>query len=171
MGIHTGEADFAVDRYVGLSVHRAARISSIGHGGQVLVSPTTAGLLDDETDLPGVALRTLGEHRLKDISRPVQLYQLDIDGVRTHFPPLTSEPPEPSRRKTVALAAVALVALAAITSAVAWTTRDDPPPVVLPDSLVRFDAETLEPRTSFPSAEVPTSSSLPAAMSGSHTTS
>ena len=154
MGIHTGEADFAADRYVGLSVHRAARISSIGHGGQVLVSPTTAGLLDDERDLPGVALRSLGEHRLKDISRPVQLYQLDIDG-RTHFPALRSEPPEPSRRKTVALAAVALVALAAITSAVAWTTRDDAPPVVLPDSLVRFDAETLEPTDVFPVGDGP----------------
>ncbi len=53
MGIHTGEADVAADRYVGLSVHRAARISALGHGGQVLVSPTTAGLLEDEQDLPG----------------------------------------------------------------------------------------------------------------------
>src|SRR5262249_56978487 len=43
MGIHTGEAELSVDRYVGLSVHRAARIGAAGHGGQVLVSPTTAG--------------------------------------------------------------------------------------------------------------------------------
>ena len=60
MGIHTGEADVTVDRYVGLSVHRAARISALGHGGQVLVSPTTAGLLDDEATLPGISSAVSG---------------------------------------------------------------------------------------------------------------
>jgi class 3 adenylate cyclase len=81
MGVHTGEAQVAIDRYVGLSVHRAARISAVGHGGQVLVSPTTAGLLEDEDQLPGISLRDLGEHPLKYIERPVRLYQLEIDGL------------------------------------------------------------------------------------------
>lgn len=150
MGIHTGEADFTADRYIGMSVHRAARISSVGHGGQVLVSSTTVGLLDDEENLPGVALRNLGEHRLKDIAKPVQLYQLDIQGLRNDFPPLSSEPREPNRRMRAALVAVALVALAAVAVAAVWLSRDGPPPAIVPNSLVRFDPDTLEPTDVFP---------------------
>ena len=155
MGIHTGEADLAADRYVGMSVHRAARISSVGHGGQVLVSPTTAGHLEDEDDLPGVALRDLGEHRLKDISRPVRLHQLDIDGLPSDFPPLTSEPPEPSRRRRAAFAGVAVVALAAAAVAAVWLSRDAPPPEIVPNSVVRFDPDTLEPTQVIPVSAAP----------------
>jgi class 3 adenylate cyclase/streptogramin lyase len=150
MGIHTGEADLAADRYVGMSVHRAARISAIGHGGQVLVSPITAGLLDDEPDLPGVSLRSLGEHRLKDIPRPVQLYQLDVNGLGNSFPPVRSAPREPNRRRRLALAGAALLALVLTGAAVAWMSRDAPPPEVLPDSLVRIDPSTLEPTDVIP---------------------
>src|SRR5437763_4174143 len=78
MGIHTGEP-FATDEgYVGIDVHRAARIAAAGYGGQVLVSQSTRDLcVDDE-------LRDLGEHRLKDLAAPERLYQLgDRD-----FPPL-----------------------------------------------------------------------------------
>ena len=78
MGIHTGEP-FATDEgYVGIDVHRAARIAAAGYGGQVLVSQSTRDLcVDDE-------LRDLGEHRLKDLAAPARLYQLgDRD-----FPPL-----------------------------------------------------------------------------------
>jgi predicted ATPase len=78
MGVHTGEPLLTDDGYVGLDVHRAARICSAGHGGQVLVSDTTARLLD------GAGLRDLGEHRLKDLSAPQRLYQLG----REDFPPL-----------------------------------------------------------------------------------
>lgn len=147
MGIHTGEADLAIDRYVGLSVHRAARISAVGHGGQVLVSPTTAHLLEaDEEDLPGIALRDLGEHRLKDISRPVRLYQLDVDGLPRTFPPLeVARPPERDRRRRAALVAAALLLAAAAAIALALTRRDAPPPEVLPNSLVSIDARTLQP--------------------------
>src|SRR4026209_563617 len=99
IGIHTGEAELTVDRYVGLSVHRAARISAIGHGGQALVSATTAGLLEDEGDLPGIRLRDLGEQRLKDIERPVRIFQLDIAGLSSSFPALKTAPREPSRRR------------------------------------------------------------------------
>ena len=109
MGVHTGEADRAIDRYVGLSVHRAARISAVGHGGQVLVSQTTASLLeDDEDELPGIAFKDLGEHRLKDIARPVRLYQLDIEGLRRTFPPLkVTGPPKRDRRRRAAVVGAA----------------------------------------------------------------
>ena len=73
--------------YVGLDVPRAARICAAGHGGQVLLSQATRELVEDE--LPeGVAVRDLGEHRLKDLTRPQRLSQLVIDGLPHEFPPL-----------------------------------------------------------------------------------
>jgi predicted ATPase len=73
--------------YVGLDVHRAARIANAGHGGQVLLSATTRALV--EGSLPdGVALREMGEHRLKDLSRPERIWDLAIDGVPSDFPAL-----------------------------------------------------------------------------------
>jgi streptogramin lyase len=157
MGIHSGEADLTVDRYVGLSVNRAARICAVGHGGQVLVSGTTASLIqDEEEDLPGIALKDLGEHRLKDISRPVRLYQLEIDGLRTTFPPLAiSAPREPNRRKRVALAAAALLVVGATAVALVVVSRDEAPPPVLPNSLVRIDPRTLKPTDVFPIGGAP----------------
>jgi class 3 adenylate cyclase len=66
IGIHTGEASATDERYLGFSVHRAARVGAAAHGGQVLVSDSTRSLVED--DLPeGVFLRDLGSHRLKDI--------------------------------------------------------------------------------------------------------
>jgi predicted ATPase len=70
MGIHTGTPLLTPEGYVGADVHRAARVASAGHGGQVLVSAATAALADDE------ALRDLGEHRLKDLSAPERIFQL-----------------------------------------------------------------------------------------------
>jgi predicted ATPase len=77
MGLHTGEPIVTEEGYVGLDVHRASRIAAAGHGGQVVVSRTTRELVAEE-------LRELGEHRLKDFSEPVALFQLG-DGF---FPPL-----------------------------------------------------------------------------------
>jgi predicted ATPase/class 3 adenylate cyclase len=92
MGVHTGEAEIRDDDYVGLDVHRAARICAVGRGGQVLISSATRELVADE--LPGdVALRDLGEHRLKDLARPERLFQLVIGGLRVVFPPLASLSP------------------------------------------------------------------------------
>ena len=71
MGIHTGEPLVTVTGYVGMDVHRAARVMAAGHGGQVLISQTTRELLDSAVDLVD-----LGEHRLKDLSAPQRLYQL-----------------------------------------------------------------------------------------------
>jgi predicted ATPase len=79
MGVHTGEPVAVDGLYTGLDVHRAARIMSVGHGGQVLISQTTRDFLDE-----AVEVRDLGEHRLKDLSAPQRLYQLG-DG---EFPPL-----------------------------------------------------------------------------------
>ena len=83
IGLHTGEPRVVEGRYVGLDVHHAARVMAVAHGGQVLVSETTRALLDD-----GTRLRDLGEHRLKDLSRPQRLYQLELDGLASEFPPL-----------------------------------------------------------------------------------
>lgn len=89
MGLHTGEPSIAGDHYVGIDVHRAARISAAGHGGQVLLSETTHALV--KNDLPeGVTLRDLGEHRLKDLRTPKHLYQLVASGLPADFPPLRS---------------------------------------------------------------------------------
>jgi predicted ATPase/class 3 adenylate cyclase/DNA-binding CsgD family transcriptional regulator len=87
IGLHTGEPTRAAEGYVGLDVHQAARIMSVGHGGQVLLSQTTCELVKHE--LPeGMSLRDLGEHRLKDLQRPGHLYQLIIAGLPADFPPL-----------------------------------------------------------------------------------
>jgi class 3 adenylate cyclase len=87
MGLHTGEPYPAEHGYTGVAVHRAARICTIGHGGQVLLSRSTAGIIDDE-EIPNVALRDLGEHRLKDIDRPERIFQLLVEGLPAEFPPL-----------------------------------------------------------------------------------
>jgi predicted ATPase/class 3 adenylate cyclase len=87
MGLHTGEPRLASGGYVGLDVHRAARIGAAGHGGQILVSQTTHDLV--EAELPtGARLRDLGEHRLKDLQRPEHLYQLVLPDLPAEFPPL-----------------------------------------------------------------------------------
>jgi predicted ATPase/class 3 adenylate cyclase len=87
MGLHSGAGLQSGDSYVGLDVHRAARISAAGSGGQVLLSATTHALADGS--LPeGVSLREMGEHRLKDLSRPERIWDLVIEGLAADFPPL-----------------------------------------------------------------------------------
>ena len=87
IGLHTGEPSVGEEGYLGLGVHRAARIMAAGHGGQILVSQTTQSLLEDD-ELPGLAFRDLGEHRLKDLDRPERIYQLDVQGLPIDFPAL-----------------------------------------------------------------------------------
>jgi class 3 adenylate cyclase len=89
MGIHTGEPSVTGERYLGLAVHRVARICSAAHGGQILLSGTTGDLVAD--DLPtGTSLRDLGEHKLKDFERPERVFQLVVEGLREDFPPLAT---------------------------------------------------------------------------------
>jgi DNA-binding SARP family transcriptional activator/class 3 adenylate cyclase len=89
MGIHTGEPAVASDRYVGLGVHRAARICAAGHGGQILVSQSTRELLRDDPPQE-TELRDLGEQRLKDFDRPQRVFQVVAAGLRDDFPPLST---------------------------------------------------------------------------------
>ena len=86
MGIHSCEARAGAEGYVGIGVHRAARLCAAGHGGQVLVSHTAAALLLENG--PAQALRDLGLHRLKDLTEPERIYQLTGDGLNDGFPPL-----------------------------------------------------------------------------------
>lgn len=87
MGLHTGSGVLGGDDYVGFDVHRAARISDAANGGQILISASTAELVSRSLP-PGTAIRKLGEHRLEDLSTPELLYQIDVDGLPTDFPPL-----------------------------------------------------------------------------------
>jgi predicted ATPase/class 3 adenylate cyclase len=99
MGIHTGDGRLDNEgSYVGADVHRAARVAAAGHGGQVLLSEPTSSLVSDELP-PGVGLRGLGEHRLKDL-RPERIFQLVIDGERTEFPPIRSLDRRPNNLPT-----------------------------------------------------------------------
>jgi YVTN family beta-propeller protein len=115
IGIHSGEAAGAADRYVGISVHRAARVGAIAHGGQVLVSDSTRVLVEDDPP-PGVSLRDLGLYRLKDIDRAERISQMEAEGVRAEFPPLRGaervKAPVLRRRSVLAAALVGVLAAA-----------------------------------------------------------
>ena len=89
MGLHTGEPLTWSEGYVGIDVHRAARIAAVGHGGQVLLSQTTTPLVQE--NLPsGVTLVDLGRHRLKDLRTPERIGHLVIESLPADFPPLKS---------------------------------------------------------------------------------
>ncbi|MCW2747815.1 MAG: tyrosine protein kinase [Nocardioidaceae bacterium] len=86
IGLHTGAAVRHEIGFVGVEVHRAARVSSAAHGGQTVISGITAGLVRD--NLPaGAELLDLGTHTLKDIDKPEHLYQVSTDGLPTTFAP------------------------------------------------------------------------------------
>jgi YVTN family beta-propeller protein len=135
IGIDTGEPTIGGDRYVGVGIHRSARIMAAGHGGQVLVSGTTRDLIVDE--LPaGTSLRDLGLRRLKDFDRPVHLFQVMAPGLATEFAPLkTADSKRPWR---LMLAGGILLALAA-GAAFLLLRGGSPPIVVRPNSLGVID--------------------------------
>jgi predicted ATPase/class 3 adenylate cyclase len=87
MGIHTGIAEERDGDYFGTAVNRAARIMAVAHGGQVVVSGASAELLAGAIPT-GVALRDLGAHRLRDLSEPEHLFQVEHPGLEESFPPL-----------------------------------------------------------------------------------
>jgi len=86
MGLHTGDAVIVGDNYGGIDVHRAARVSSVAHGGQIVLTEPTRTLV--EASFGGeTRVEDLGEHRLKDLDGPEHLYQVCAEGLPTHFPP------------------------------------------------------------------------------------
>jgi predicted ATPase/class 3 adenylate cyclase len=87
IGLHTGKGELGGDDYVGVDVHRAARIADAGHGGQVLVSEATRLLIGDG----GFGLRDLGVHRLRGLERPEHLTQVMVPSLPAEFPPLRTE--------------------------------------------------------------------------------
>jgi class 3 adenylate cyclase/streptogramin lyase len=147
MGLHTGQAVASGGRYTGLAVHRAARIGAAGHGGQILVSQATQTLLEDEEEDLHIHLQDLGEQRLKDLDRPVRLYQATGDGLPAEFPPLrpSAEPPavapvEPLWRRPVTIAAAAVGAALVVAGVAALLLRDGETSVaVLPNSVAVVD--------------------------------
>jgi class 3 adenylate cyclase/tetratricopeptide (TPR) repeat protein len=104
MGIHTGHAIPAEGAYTGMAVHRAARICAAARGGQVLVSQATQTLIEDEEEQLAFALAELGERRLKDLDRPVRLFELIV-------PQSGPEPPGPDPAPVVDTAPVPLPSL------------------------------------------------------------
>jgi class 3 adenylate cyclase/DNA-binding NarL/FixJ family response regulator len=87
MGMHTAEPSVAGERYIGLGVHRAARICAAAHGGQILLSQSTYAVLVDDV-LPDIRFDDLGEHRLKDLDRPERIFQLVVPDLPAAFPPV-----------------------------------------------------------------------------------
>ena len=87
MALHTGVVEERGDDYVGPVLNRAARLMSAGHGGQVLLSQATYELVRDDLS-DEVTLSDLGEHRLKDLTRPEHIFQLVAPNLEFEFPPL-----------------------------------------------------------------------------------
>src|SRR5919106_1809901 len=95
IGIHSGEAAFGGDNYVGVDLHRASRIMAAAHGGQIVLSAATHALSEHGAPV-GVAFRDLGEHRLRDLPKAEHLFQVVADGLPEEFPPLRSRDARPN---------------------------------------------------------------------------
>ena len=95
MGLHTGEPVSRSGDYVGLDVHRAARICAAGHGGQILLSQAVRVLAASDLP-PGASMRDLGTHRLKDLREPEYLFQVVHPDLPSDFPPLKSLDVQPN---------------------------------------------------------------------------
>jgi predicted ATPase/class 3 adenylate cyclase len=87
MGLHTGDGTLGGADYVGVDVHRAARISAAGHGGQILISEATRAALPEGS---GLTIRRLGTHRFKDLEAPIEIHQVLAGGLAADFPPIRS---------------------------------------------------------------------------------
>ncbi len=99
IGIHSGEAELAGESLVGLDINRAARIAAVGHGGQILLSDATRGLV--QAHLPAeLRLRDLGAYRLKDLLGPEHVVQVEADDLPTDFPPLRTPDARPNNLPT-----------------------------------------------------------------------
>ena len=131
MGLHSGEPRASGERYVGVGVHRAARVGAAGHGGQILVSNATRELVEDELP-PDTTLRDLGVYRLKDVDRPERLFQVETVELQREFPPLAAPRVDERRgtnRLVVALGALLAVVILAASIAAAYTFISEGPAV------------------------------------------
>lgn len=153
MGVHSGEPKAGDDRYVGIGVHRAARVGAAAHGGQILVSETARALVSDDLP-PEVSLRDLGAHRLKDIDEPVRLYQVLATGLEDRFPPPKTLPRVRSRRvRTGVLVAALAVAGAGAAGALLATGSASARPVRLAANSIGV----IDPKSGKPVGDVPLS--------------
>jgi class 3 adenylate cyclase len=92
IGVHTGQAVPDGGDYTGLAVHRAARICTAARGGQVLVSQATQDIIEDEEEEPGFTLVDLGERTLKDLDRPVRVFELAAPGLEARDSSAAAQP-------------------------------------------------------------------------------
>jgi YVTN family beta-propeller protein len=143
MGVSTGEASLEDGRYVGFAVHRAARISAAGHGGQILLSSSTRDVV--EADLGAdLSIRNLGERRFKDLPRPERVYQLVGEGLPSEFAPLKTLDIELKRRRRRLYAGAALIGafIAAIAMPVFTLGEGSGAARVEPNSVAAIDPES-----------------------------
>lgn len=99
MGLHTGEAGEAGGSLVGLDINRAARIAAVANAGQIVISDSTRALVDGKLG-EGVSLVDLGQHRLRDLTAPERLSQVNAGGLPSQFPPLRSLDARPNNLPT-----------------------------------------------------------------------
>jgi predicted ATPase/class 3 adenylate cyclase len=90
MGLHSGKVRRHADHIVGIEVHRAARISSVAHGGQIVISSVVRDEIKKGSLQPAVKIRDLGFHRLKDLRYPEALFDLIVPGLTSEFAPISS---------------------------------------------------------------------------------
>ena len=100
IGLHTGEAPLVGNEYIGLDVHHAARVAASAHGGQVVLSESTRGLVEESLPSGELKLKDLGVHRLKDLAKSEHLYQLVVDGLPDTFPALRTLDTTPNNLPT-----------------------------------------------------------------------
>ena len=142
MGLHSGEPKAGGERYVGIGVHRAARIGAAAHGGQALLSDATRALVED--DLPAaISLRDLGLYELKDIDRPERVCQLVSEDLQQDFPPLRGakpvRPPPALRRRSLVASVLVAVVAAAVAIPVFAFGQGSGSSLSRADSLIRID--------------------------------
>lgn len=163
IGLHTGEPTAAEEGYVGLDVHRVARVMSAGHGGEILCSNATAGILAGD-EAPDVTLLNLGTFELKDFARPEHLLRVVVDDLPSDFPapsaPRAADPEATAKRRrraiTVFVVLVALVVVGAASFALAGGRDESAPVSTAPGTLVRIDPDGgARAVTSFPAGGLP----------------
>ena len=136
MGIHSCEATTTGEGYVGVGVHRGARICAAGHGGQVLLSHTTHGLIEE--DDTGFGFLDLGEHRLKDLSEPHRLFQL-LDAPLPRFPALKTLETRPTTHPLRLLTLTGVAVLASVFAA--WLVFRPQPPTPVTRFALLFEEQ------------------------------